>query len=234
MYSKYINLLLNYQINLYFFLNLFYKVKIYLFLSDKQSMVYTFKIKDMNAKEAILKIRALFEDMPMPMPEDKENVEEEKVLMAEYVLEDGTKVMISSLEVGGEVVLEDGTPAPDAEHKLADGQSIVTEGGKITEIKVGEEPVEIEIEAGNKKMDEMEAKLSALESDNASLKSKLAEFEKKAAQGFAQVIELIEVIAKVPQADPMEKTQGFKFTSNNDIKLDRLAKYRNAILNNKN
>jgi len=32
----------------------------------------------------------------------------------------------------------------------------------------------------------------------------------------------------------MEKTQGFKFTSNNDIKLDRLAQYRNAILNNKN
>jgi preprotein translocase subunit YajC len=186
----------------------------------------------MNPKEAILKIRALFEDMPAPMPEEETEV---KVEMSEYVLEDGTKVMISSLEVGGEVVLEDGTPAPDAEHKLADGQSIVTEGGKITEIKVGEEPVEIEVEnKSDKKMDEMETKLSALESDNASLKSKLAEFEKKAAQGFAQVIELIEVIAKVPQADPTEKTQGFKFTSNNDIKLDRLAKYRNAILNNKN
>ena len=186
----------------------------------------------MNPKEAILKIRALFEDMPMPMPEEEKEV---KVEMAEYVLEDGTKVMISSLEVGGEVVLEDGTPAPDGEHKLADGQTIVTEGGLIKEIKTEEEPsVEIEVEAGNKKMDEMEAKLSALESDNASLKSKLAEFEKKAAQGFAQVIELIEVIAKVPQADPMEKTQGFKFESTKDIKFDRLAKYRNAILNNKN
>jgi preprotein translocase subunit YajC len=185
----------------------------------------------MNPKEAILKIRALFEDMPTPMPEEEKEV---KVKMSEYVLEDGTKVMISSLEVGGEVVLEDGTPAPDAEHKLADGQSIVTEGGKITEIKVGEEPVEIEIEAGNKKMDEIEAKLSDLQIENQSLKAKLSEVEKKAAQGFAQVIELIEVIAKVPQADPTEKTQGFKFTSNNDIKLDRLAKYRNAILNNKN
>lgn len=185
----------------------------------------------MNPKEAILKIRALFEDMPEPMPKKEDEV---KVEMAEYVLEDGTKVMISTLEVGGEVVLEDGSPAPDAEHKLADGQSIVTEGGKITEIKVGEEPVEIEIEAGNKKMDEMEAKLSALEVENESLKAKLSEVEKKAAQGFAQVIELIEEIAKVPQADPIEKTQGFKFASNNDIKLDRLAKYRNAILNNKN
>lgn len=185
----------------------------------------------MNPKEAILKIRALFEDMPEPMPEKEEEV---KVEMAEYILEDGTKVMISSLKVGGEVVLEDGTPAPDAEHKLADGQVIVTEGGVIKEIKVEEEPVEIEIEAGNKKMDEMEAKLSALEIENESLKAKLSEVERKAAQGFSQVIELIEEIAKVPQADPMEKTQSFKFESTKDIKFDRLAKYRNAILNNKN
>jgi hypothetical protein len=186
----------------------------------------------MNPKEAILKIRALFEDMPAPMPEKEEEV---KVEMAEYVLEDGTKVMISSLEVGGEVVLEDGTPAPDAEHKLADGQVIETEGGKITEISVGEEPVEIEVEAKkDEKMEEVEAKLSALEMENKELKEKLAAFEKKAAQGFAQVIELIEEIAKVPQADPIEKTQGFKFETNKDIKFDRLAKYRNAILNNKN
>lgn len=188
----------------------------------------------MNPKEAILKIRALFEDMPEPMPEE-EKVDEVKVEMAEYVLEDGTKVMISSLEVGGEVVLEDGSPAPDGEHKLADGQVIVTEGSKIKEVKVEEEPaVEIEVEAGNKKMDEMEAKLSALEIENESLKAKLSEVERKAAQGFSQVIELIEEIAKVPQADPIEKTQGFKFESTKDIKFDRLAKYRNAILNNKN
>jgi hypothetical protein len=189
----------------------------------------------MNPKEAILKIRALFEDMPEPMPQDEAKVEEEKVMMAEYVLEDGTKVMISALEVGGEVVLEDGSPAPDAEHKLADGQVIVTEGGVIKEIKVEEEPVEIEVEAAkDEKMEEVEAKLSALEMENKELKEKLAEFEKKAAQGFAQVIELIEEIAKVPQADPIEKTQSFKFESTKDIKFDRLAKYRNAILNNKN
>jgi hypothetical protein len=70
--------------------------------------------------------------------------------------------------------------------------------------------------------------------ENESLKAKLSEVEKKAAQGFSQVIELIEEIAKVPQADPIEKTQSFKFESTKDIKFDRLAKYRNAILNNKN
>jgi hypothetical protein len=186
----------------------------------------------MNAVEAIKNIRALFSDMPVPMPEKEEEV---KVEMAEYVLEDGTKVMISALEVGGDVVLEDGNPAPDGEHKLADGQVIETEGGKINEIKVEEEPVEIEVEAAkDEKMEEVEAKLSALEMENKELKEKLAAFEKKAAQGFAQVIELIEEIAKVPQADPIEKTQSFKFESTKDIKFDRLAKYRNAILNNKN
>jgi hypothetical protein len=184
----------------------------------------------MNAVQAIKNIRALFEDMPVPMPEEEKEV---KVEMAEYSLADGTKVMISSLEVGGEVVLEDGNPAPDAEHQLADGQVIVTEGGKIMEIKAPEMEIEVESEK-DKKMEEVEAKLSALEVENESLKAKLSEVEKKAAQGFAQVIELIEEIAKVPQADPIEKTQSFKFESTKDIKFDRLAKYRNAILNNKN
>lgn len=191
----------------------------------------------MNLGEAILKIRALFEDMPEPMPQDEAKVEE--VMMAEYVLEDGTKVMISSLEVGGEVVLEDGSPAPDAEHKLADGQVIVTEGGKIKEIKVEEEPVEIEVES--KKDEKMAESISSLSEEvmflrveNEELKKQIKQIETKAAQGFSQVIELIEEIAKVPQADPIEKTQSFKFESTKDIKFDRLAKYRNAILNNKN
>ncbi len=185
----------------------------------------------MNAKEAILKIRALFEDMPEPMPEEEQLPME----MSEYSLLDGTKVMIDKLDVEGKVQLEDGSPAPDGEHELADGTKIVTEGGVIKEIKAAEEPVEIEVEAKkDEKMEEVEAKLSALEMENKELKEKLAEFEKKAAQGFAQVIELIEEIAKVPQADPMEKTQSFKFESTKDIKFDRLAKYRNAILNNKN
>ena len=94
----------------------------------------------MNAKDAILKIRALFEDMPVEEPK-AEPIEEPKakVEMAEYVLEDGTKVMISELAVGGQVTLEDGSKAPDAEHKLADGMSIVTVDGVITEIKEAEE-----------------------------------------------------------------------------------------------
>jgi preprotein translocase subunit YajC len=193
----------------------------------------------MNPKEAILKIRALFEDMP----EVESEIEEEMpVEMAEYSLVDGTKVMINSLEVGGEVKLEDGSLAPDAEHELADGTKIVTEAGIIKEVKPMEEPkVEVEIEAG-KKMDEkmaeivaeFQSKIDALATEKAALETKLAEIEKKQKEGFSAVLNLIEEVTKLPQADPTEKTQSFKFESTKDIKLDRLNKYRNAILNNKN
>jgi preprotein translocase subunit YajC len=192
----------------------------------------------MNPKEAILKIRALFEDMPEVVSE----VEEEMpVEMAEYSLVDGTKVMINSLEVGGEVKLEDGSFAPDAEHELADGTKIVTEGGIIKEVKSPEQVVEVEIEAG-KKMDEkmaevvaeFQSKIDALASEKAALETRLAEIEKKQKEGFSAVLNLIEEVTKLPQADPTEKTQSFKFESTKDIKFDRLNKYRNAILNNKN
>ena len=192
----------------------------------------------MNPKEAILKIRALFEDMPEPEPKE----EELPVEMAEYSLVDGTKVIISSLEVGGEVKLEDGSPAPDAEHELADGTKIVTEGGVIKEVKAAEEPkVEVEIEAGKKmeeKMAEMvaefQSKIDALNTEKAALESRLAEMEKKQKEGFSAVLNLIEEVTKLPQADPTEQPKSFKFESSKDVKFERLNKYRNAILNNKN
>lgn len=193
----------------------------------------------MNPKEAILKIRALFEDMP----EVESEVEEEMPIeMAEYSLVDGTKVMINSLEVGGEVKLEDGSLAPDAEHELADGTKIVTEAGVIKEVKAKEEPnVEVEIEAG-KKMDEkmaemvaeFQSKIDALSAEKASLESKLAEIEKKQKEGFSAVLNLIEEVTRMPQADPTEQPQSFKFEATKDIKFERLNRYRNAILNNKN
>ena len=192
----------------------------------------------MNPKEAILKIRALFEDMPEPMPEE----EQLPVQMAEYSLVDGTKVMISALEVGGEVKLEDGSPAPDAEHELADGTKIVTEGGIIKEVKAAEEPsVEVEIEAGNKADEKMaevvaefQSKIDALAAEKAALETRLAEIEQKQKEGFSAVLNLIEEVTKMPQADPTEAPQSFKFEQTKDIKFERLNKYRNAILNNKN
>ena len=56
--------------------------------------------------------------------------QEETATTPSYSLEDGTKIMIDKLEVGGIVTLEDGTPAPAGEHYLADGTEIIlAEGG---------------------------------------------------------------------------------------------------------
>jgi hypothetical protein len=196
----------------------------------------------MNAKDAILKIRALFEDMPVEAPKE-EPIEEPKakVEMAEYVLEDGTKVMISELAVGGQVTLEDGSKAPDAEHKLADGMSIVTVDGVITEIKEAEEK-EIEVVIENKdydkKIEEMAAaydiKINEILESNQKLQDKINELEGKNKEGFSLVVSMLEEFSKVPTADPIEAPKSFKFEQSKDIKFDRLNKYRNAILNNKN
>jgi len=192
----------------------------------------------MNPKEAILKIKALFEDMPKP---EEAPVEEVKAAdFAEYTLADGTKVMISSLEVGGEVKLEDGSNAPDGEHQLADGTQISTLEGKIVEIEKAEEPsqenVEVESKKMDKKIEEMAAEFQSKISNiiNAALMAKIEALESKSKTGFAQVVELIEEMSKVPQADPIEMPQTFKFEATKDIKFERLNKYRNAILNNKN
>lgn len=191
----------------------------------------------MKATEAILKIKALFEDMPQEdMPKEDAPKEETKVEFSEYQLKGGEKVMISSLEVGGQVQLEDGSPAPDGEHELADGQMIVTEGGIIKEVKPAkaEDEVEIEIEA-EKKIEEMKSEFSAtiekLSSENELLKSELAEIKSKMKEGFSNVIELVESLSKVPQAEPTSKPNSFKYATTEDMKYERLSKYRNAILN---
>jgi hypothetical protein len=123
----------------------------------------------MNAQEAILKIKALFEEnTAAPVEEVKAEpiVEETKVEMSEYSLMDGTKVDISALEIGGSVTMPDGTPAPAGEHQLADGTVMqLDENGIIIEISAKEEDVTTEEEAApapedmrkeaDKKMQEM-------------------------------------------------------------------------------
>jgi hypothetical protein len=202
----------------------------------------------MNAQEAILKIKALFEDNAAPVKEDEADmtkVEETKVEMAEYSLMDGTKVEISALEVGGLVTIE-GQPAPAGGHELMDGTEItLDENGKITEIetKVVEASPEVDVEAGkdyeDKKMEEMaekfEAKIAELTEAKNLSDAKVLDLENKVKQGFAQVAELIEALSNTPSEDPIQRPNSFNsFIKTNDIKEARLNKYRNAILNTKN
>jgi hypothetical protein len=202
----------------------------------------------MNAQEAILKIKALFEDNAAPVEEvkaEETKVEETKVEMAEYSLMDGTKVEITALEIGGSVTMPDGTPAPAGEHELADGTQIqLDENGIIIEISSKEEEVvpevDTEIEAKkeeDKKIAEMqeqfEAQIAELKAAKEVSDAKVLELENKVKQGFAQVAELIEALSNVPSADPIQKPSNFsEFISNNDIKEERLNKYRQALLNN--
>lgn len=200
----------------------------------------------MNPKEALKQIKALFEEMPLVVepvaPVAPEVPEVTKVEMAEYSLVDGTKVMISALELGGMVTMADGSPAPAGEHQLMDGTSIVVdELGAIVEIEspksdvVEVEPVApaapVPPEQDTTAMaEELKAEFAEQKSQ---LEAKIAELESKVKQGFAQVAELVEALSNTPTAEPTQKSANAfqSYVTTNDSKYERLEKYRNAILN---
>lgn len=197
----------------------------------------------MNPKEALQQIRALFEDMPQVVePQAPVTEEVTKVEMAEYSLADGTKVMISALEIGGKVEMADGTPAPQGEHQLMDGTSIqVDETGTIIEIAspkediVEEEPVApaapvAPAQDTTAMAEELKAEFAEQKSQ---LETKIAELESKVKQGFAQVAELVEALSNTPTAEPTQKAANAfqSYVATKDSKYERLEKYRNAILN---
>jgi hypothetical protein len=191
----------------------------------------------MNAQEAILKIKALFDDNILPVEAEVDPIEETKVEMAEYSLMDGTKVEISALEIGGLVTLE-GNPAPVGDHELMDGTEItLDENGMITaiETKVVEASPEVDVEAGydKKKEEEMAEAFNATIAELIKANdAKIAELENKVKQGFQQVADLIESISKTPTEDPIQKPNSFtEFVKTNSIKEQRINKYRDAILN---
>lgn len=188
----------------------------------------------MNAQEAILKIKALFEDAPVVAPVADNVPVETKVELMEYDLEDGSKVMIDKLEVGGKVTLADGSNAPAGEHKLADGTSIyVDENANITQMEapVAVDPTMVDA-AKDEKYNELASKFNELLAATQSMYDKYNELEGKVKQGFESVASLIEALSVNPTADPVAKPNSFKaYVSTNDIKEQRINKFRNAILN---
>jgi hypothetical protein len=194
----------------------------------------------MNAKDAIMQIRALFEDMPpVEVPASVEDaINEVPVTFSEYSLMDGTKIMISELAIGGQVTLADGSPAPVGEHQLADGTKIVLdEAAKILSIETPEaeakEADENPAEMGKKYDEKMEQDVNALVKENENLKKQVAELEAKVKNGFSQVAELIEALTKTPNAEPIAQPKQ-NFGSNvttHSMKYDRIEKFRNALLN---
>ena len=103
-----------------------------------------------------------------------------KVKNMAMTLEDGTVVVIDTETSedlqGKKISLEDGSAAPNGEHKMADGRTIVVQEGVITEVK----PAVIEDEM---KKEEAEA----LKAENQRLKDELAKATGAAAQAANDV-----------------------------------------------
>jgi hypothetical protein len=80
-----------------------------------------------------------------------------------------------------------------------------------------------------------EAQIAEIKAAKEVSDAKVLDLENKVKQGFAQVAELIEALSSTPSADPISRPNSFNsFIKTNDLKEQRLEKYRNAILNTKN
>jgi len=171
--------------------------------------------------------------------------QEETMPAPSYSLEDGTKVMIDKLEVGGIVTLEDGTPAPAGEHTLADGSKVVlAEGGVIAEImpKEVEDKVEIEIDSKKeeekqegemmkKKLEEMEGKFSAYDASFSALQADyntLKESFSKQSEAMQGLIQLVDTLVNVPSQEPAEVPNSFKKHSA-ETKADKIRSYSHFV-----
>lgn len=160
----------------------------------------------MNAKEALTQIKSLL---------FSEQEQKAAFAMVEGALVDGTKVSYDLETSEIFVIGEDGEaiPAPVGEHQLTTGEIVVvTEVGKIAEVREGEAPkVEIEIEAAEveveaePKKDEAMAKfeevMGLLEKKVEELSAKVKAMEEKA-EDMKEAVKLsaqvIESLAKEP------------------------------------
>lgn len=154
---------------------------------------------------------------------DKFKIEELKVLLAEEgapaesyneaPLADGTILKYTGdLAVGSKCILVTPTgevPAPEGEHKLADGSTIVIkkegEDSVISEIKPAEEmndqailaSIQKSVEATAKELKDLSAKFSALEKENKSIKAEHEATKLKLSQRSAQLKDLGIVVAEM-------------------------------------
>lgn len=167
----------------------------------------------MNAKDLLLKIKALFEEVPAPAP----IVEPAPVEFKEYTLLDGSMVMIDKLEVGG-AVTKDGFPAPAGEYTLADNSAIVLdEAGLILELKAAE-PAEVEVEV---------EQVAAPAPTPIALKDErvdnLIAENKAIKEGFKQLVSLVESLIEAPAVEPLEVQKN----AFGEVRKDKSEKFKN-------
>jgi hypothetical protein len=162
----------------------------------------------MNAKEALVQIKNLL---------FTEAEKKAAFALVEGKLVDGTMVAYDLETSEIYVIGEDGVqiPAPVGEHQLESGEIvIVTEAGKIAEVKKSEEPkLEIEIEAAEvpaeeKKKDEAMAKVEEamgyLEKKVEELSAKVKAMEEKAGN-VEEAVKMSAVVLESLAKEPSDK-----------------------------
>lgn len=99
--------------------------------TNEQKVFAIIKKENMNAKEVMDKINKGLADIKAMLQPASPAAPAPKAM--ELTLADGK--MVSSDAASMDALVGSSTNAPDGEHKLADGSSIVVAGGKITELK---------------------------------------------------------------------------------------------------
>lgn len=183
----------------------------------------------MNVSEAIEKIKVMLADNAVQQTEEIAPEPATQLVFETYDLKDGSKIDLSSLEIGADAMLVDvsgnSVAAPDGEYELADGTMVTVAGGKVEGIEspVGELPTseEAPMEADSQ-FDEMNATITYLQAENEALKSKLGELESKFNQGFSEMLSVLEGFSKTPVADPIQNPKNnFRIVEPKADKIER-------------
>lgn len=189
----------------------------------------------MKAKEALEQIKSL-------LFADEAEVQTNEVVteFAEGVLSDGTIVKFDKLEVGGivSVVTEEGeVPAPVGEHELEDGTVIViAEAGIISEVKMPEEQIEVEVEAGEKIEEKMATEVvnydAKFEEISQAFNSKMSAIEDKVNSlndVTKKLIEFMEAFATVESATESQAPKNTFLAQTKNDKKDAYKKLQNIF-----
>lgn len=192
----------------------------------------------MNTKEALDAIKKL-----VFSEENKQQEETKQVFsLTEAKLVDGTVVKYDLETADIFVVGQDGTdvPAPVGEHQLETGEVlVVTEEGKIAEVKEAEKPAEEATEApaeegmADDKFAQFEAEFKALVDKVSKMETELADLKgknEKMSEAVMLSTQVIEAIAKEPSDKAIQKPNTFS-KELKDEKEERFANLQKAFQN---
>lgn len=183
----------------------------------------------MNVSEAIEKIKVMLADNAVQQTEEIAPEPATQLVFETYDLKDGSKIDLSSLEIGADAMLVDesgnSVSAPDGEYELADGTMITVVGGKVEGIETPQAEAPTSEEApleADSQFDEMNSTISYLQAENEALKNKLGELESKFNQGFSEMLSVLEGFSKTPVADPIQNPKNnFRIVEPKADKIER-------------